>query len=553
MFFVFLGSVVFSHPVEATNFLSVSVTPNTAGDNAEYHIYGCLSEWDNVSLIDVHFQYNTTVLYDYAPLASVIVNNNIVASVQYIKNVDYSLDAIITLKNPLNKGDTIDILFKKEAGIVNQTIPAEHCYKLKLIFLNSKGEELGFLSSNPYEIVHSVIHNLTVSVKNPVAGSTTSYTISFYTGVGGDLEPISGEIRIIFPEGTIFTKNNYIDRAGVLVNGVKARVVLMDLNNYLLLRIYPAEPIKANSQVKIFISDTVGIANPSVSGRYVLSVATFAEPTPVQFSYDVYSSFPFSDLFVSCSSYLASSNVSIHIDFITLSTFSYNDYLYVAFPNFYIPSVILRGSVLVNGNVVEVHVFQDRIFIPVFNISSGSRISIEILDTAGIKLPNKSGEYIVSLWSGANKMQIGVNIYVAPVPMSRINVICNNFYPFSSNSLRFSFITGSDNIIFSNEEIIEIDFGSSFVLPDQLVPSAIKINNVPAYSVVKNGNNNSILVLVPIDINPLSNVVVDISKSFGIKNSDIVDKFFVKFSILWPANKIESDIIEIKESEVANW
>jgi len=164
---------------------NVEVAPNNAGSVGEYKIYGSYSEHDKIETLKVYFRADTNFRSPSAPSGSVIVNNIPVLGVQFKKaEGGSSMEATLHLSQVINKGDQVEILFKKEAGIVNPTIPAV-CYKARVVLINHLGVEVEAVLSYTYRITSSVVQSVTATADPAVKGMEAEYTVNFATVIIG--------------------------------------------------------------------------------------------------------------------------------------------------------------------------------------------------------------------------------------------------------------------------------------------------------------------------------------------------------------------------------
>ncbi len=249
--------------------LTVSAVPSSQKMNAEYTIQfktskttGMLTH--NTSKINIRFA-DAFVMPSFIKPGAITVNGTSCVNVT-ISN------STITLITPVDIPDDtlVTVVIKKDFGIINPDSVGSY-----EIFVNTSADAV-YVSTN-IPITPSTISKPQVTLSNTSAGQVSSYTISFSTGISGNLLPGIDRINVILPVGT--TIPSTIPSSSILVNGVPT--TLVEISGTTLTITVPVE-IKADSVVNLSISETAGLRNPVQAGNYKLYIFTTKEQTSIE-------------------------------------------------------------------------------------------------------------------------------------------------------------------------------------------------------------------------------------------------------------------------------
>ena len=524
---------------------NVEVTPYNAGSNAEYHIYGSYSEYNKVNTLKIYFRSDTSFSGLSAPYGSVLVNNVPALGAQFRKvEDDGSVEATVHLAQYLNSGDKIDILFKKEAGIINPIIPAT-CYKIRVVLLNYLGVEVGTILSNNYRITASAVQAVSVKVDPPVKGMKAQYTVSFVTGSRGALNSTSGEIRVKFPMGT--TIPSTLSKSHVLINNAAAKSIYRDNYDPSVLRIYAPFDISLNYPVTIVFDKDFGITNPMMAGLKTISVSTFAEPDWVESApYEIFEP-QVKNLNINFSNTTVGTFPTIDISFLTSSTgyINSNGKIYIQFPyDFYVPTVSNLEGVLVNGEPAQALSSSNIVSI---NVSSQilqlSTVEITIPDGVGIRNPLKTGDYVINVWTDSDAFKTPFTVNITQSFLTNVKLEAQYSGVSSVNSFNVSFVTGPVYTLSKDIDKILVKFNEGFTLPDTIDQNLITVNGTAANNVTK--DVYTLYITSPVDITPGSAVNVEIPESFGIRNPSVPGEYGIRVSTSKEPTEVESNKIVI--------
>jgi hypothetical protein len=524
---------------------SVEVAPNNAGSVGEYRIYGSYSDYDKVKTLKVYFRANTDFKSPSAPSGSVLVNNIPVVGVQFRKVDDSSIEAILSLSQTINTGDKIEILFKKEAGVVNPTIPAV-CYKVRVVLVNHIGVEVEAVLSYKYRITSSAVQGVTVAVDPAVKGMKAEYTVNFTTGVRGNLKN-SDDIKVKFPEGTILP--TFLYKTHILINGREASSVYRDTEDTYVLRVFTPVDIPVNYPVTLVFEKEFGISNTAQTGSKTIMVSTKVEPDWVE-------SAPFNiappgiqNLNINLGSDIITMDSSIHIDFVTspVGSLIKGKNIYINFPNgFTLPGSIDSSFVTVNGKNAEAEVAGRQIIIHApENIASNADVIIGISDEARIANPASFGDYVIEVHTDSDTYTVAATVSITQSSVQ--NVVLDALYSGTGtkNEFNITFATGTAGELMGGVDYIKVDFGNAFELPETISEGTVFINDIPVSNISL--DVYSVIATVPagIGIGGNSEVKVRITADFGIKNPQEIGNYVLKVSTSKETAARESNALTI--------
>jgi len=261
-----------------SHWFTVKVSPPNAGQEAAYHMYGGVSDYDGIDSMIMYLEW-TDHLYDRPSPKTVTVNGVEVLSVSMEGVPDKTtnrtnLKIIILLKQTISKNDSIDIKISRDAGIINPSEPRP-CYQISTYLLRN-GVQIGTIGSDQYTITQSVISTPEVAVEPAIKGMNAEYTISFTTGVNGSLQERADDIRIKFPNGTKLPSSLFARY--IKINGVQCTGgVYRDSSDSNVIIVYTPVEIKAKTLVTVSIGKGFGLINTSDVGMQTLYVSTYRE------------------------------------------------------------------------------------------------------------------------------------------------------------------------------------------------------------------------------------------------------------------------------------
>ena len=541
VFLALNGLVVPNEIVKAAPLLYVEVNPNNAGSVGEYRIYGSYSEYSNIFFLDVYFSEFSSFRLPQIPDGSVLVNSSYIQSGYFSRDTKGRVMAKLNLQKAINKGENVEIIFKKEAGLINPYVPAA-CYKVEVVLLNNANVEVGSLLSNNYRIDSSCVQNLVVKVTPPVRNLPAEYSLSFFTGVMGNIRARKDEIRVEFPEGT---KIPSLSEEEIMVNNNNPFAVYKSGENQL--RIYTTFDIPANSKVEVVFKKELGIITYS-SGIKVIKVSTSVEPDWVESEpYEIFEP-EIQNLLITLEPNSVALNPEINIFFKTspVGLLIKGSKIYVEFPQgFTLPYDVDSKNVFVNGistlatisgNVFEI-ISQD-------DIKPLSDVEVKIPKDFGITNPALFGDYYINVWTDSDSFKSSSKVYIKKSTVSEVllSPLYSGFN--SANEFNISFKTGPVYTLEGANDRIVIKFDEGFTLPDAPAQNLITVNGMASTNVVEDVYS-IYYITTPVDIQPGSLVEVKIPETFGIKNPVNLGEYGVKVSTTKEAEEVESNKIKI--------
>lgn len=545
MLFVFLIFPLRSSAITVAPLFEIEVNPINAGSVAEYRIYGSYSEYNKIKTLKVYFRADTNFKNPGAPSGSVLVNGVSVLGTQFRKiESDGSVEATLYLSQYINSGDKIEILFKKNAGVVNPITPAT-CYKLRVALINYNGVEVETILSNSYRITSSAVQSLTVNVDPAIRGMKAEYVVSFATGARGALNANSGGIKVKFPEGTMFP--SFLFKTNVLINGQQVSALYRDTEDPNVVRIFASFDIPANFPVTLVFKKELGLSNPLQTGLKKILVSTDPEPDWVESEpYEIFEP-EIQDLSISLSPDSIALHPEINMNFKTspVGFLSKGEKIYIEFlQGFQIPSAINSDFVFTNGQNTEAFSMGNIVeIVSPQNITPLSQVEVKILKEIDITNPSSSGDYMINVWTDADsfKSPFTVNIkesFVLDVHLEALYSGLNTV-----NAFKVSFKTGPVYALNKDIDRIKIIFDENFVYPDDPPQNLITVNGTVSQNFVI--EVHSLYITTPLDIQPGSLVEVEIPETFGIKNPANLGEYGVRVSTSKEVQEVESNKIKI--------
>jgi len=529
-----------------SHWFEVEVTPSNAGVNAAYHIYNGVSDYDNITTLEIYLQW-TSFTFAHPDPKTVTVNGSPAISVLMQAVPDRStsrenLKITVVLSKRINKNDTIDIKISKKAGIINPVDPRP-CYSVA-VYLLSGNVQKGYIGSDQYAITQSAVTHVNVKVNPAIKGMKAEYDINFFTGVNGTLKK-GDDIRIKFPEGTVLPANPYSQY--VLVNGKQASGVYRDSENPPVLRIYSPESISSSSPVGIVIKKSFGLYNTNSDGTYKLYVSTYKEPDWMESNEFKIASPQVQNLSVKLSSDVALEKTGMEIDFTTspVGVLSKGDKIYIDFYGaFTVPASIASSDILVNNKQVSSSVNGSTLIITVPDlIGSNSSIAVKIPESSGIINPANPGKYKISVKTTSDETLSYFTVEIKPSVVKNVEFSAGLSGVSAISSYKINFETGSLGALKAGTGQIFVKFDKGFVLPQTIPVSAVLVNSTSANNVSIDGN--TVVITVPADIDAKSKVSVEFTEEAGIKNPDKEGKYSVSVYTSSEKTPVQSNEVSI--------
>lgn len=528
------------------NSFTVAITPNNAGKIAEYHLYGIIAV-DSIDEIILKFRKDATFTFAHPMTESILVNEKAVSKVSIGSDEYYGVICRITLSEKLEKGEKIDILIKKEAGIRNPVSPGV-CYKVVMQGI-LKSYIVFELESDKYIISVSSVDDVNVKVNPPTKGFNAGYNIRFITGVLGKM--FSGDdgdsIFISFAEGTYVPQITKSSLRYVKINGYRVFDNSVKKVNSRTLEIAVNGDISPLSNVEIEISEEFGIINPKIAGKKTILVSTTAEPTFVESEpFEIFEP-EIQNLSVSLVPDSIATEPEINISFKTspVGHLLRGDKIYMEFPRgFYLEGINPSGGSFVNGKEADAFVQGNTLqIVAPEDILSSTVVEIKISESPHIKNPIIAGDYVVNVWTDSDSSRSPFSVSIKESFVSEVHLEALYSGSNSVNEFMIFFKNGPVYTLAQNVDSIILKFDDGFVLPDVPSQNLITVNGKVAPTVSR--EVYALYITTPLDILPLSTVEVKIPEEFGIKNPGELGEYGVKVSTSREPTEIESNKLKI--------
>jgi hypothetical protein len=522
----------------------IEVTPDNSGKDAQYRIYGSICEYSNVKALKLYFRADTGFHFSWVSSGTVLVNGISAIGASFKKLPDGTVEVTINLSRYLNEGDPLEILFKEEAGLINPITPAT-CYFMRIVFVDSKGVELGTASSERYRIGLSAVSNSSVTIEPQVRGVNAEYSVFFITGVKGSLKANLEEIRIKFPPGTIFP--SLLVSSKVLINGKLSSTIYRDSEDPYVMRVFSSFDIPARTPVGVLFKKEFGIKNTLTPGTYKIFVSTYTEPDWDESDPFVIVEPQVKDLLIKISKDTILAYTSMIINFKTsqIGFLEKSNKIYVSFPvEFEVPLTFPDSAITVNGTNAYAEELSNTVIItsPI-SILNNDDVEIVINEEAKIKNPLKTGEYTINLHTDTDTSKSQFAITIKESTIQNVNTQLLYSGTGTVNSFNISFVTGPAYTLIRSVDFVKIEFPEGFEIPENIPLSAVLVDDTNPTSIIKEGN--ILLTFVPFDIPSNSTVTVKISEEAQVKNPVNTGIYSLKVSTSKEITSVESSPINI--------
>ena len=538
-----LSSQFYFAKVSAISNLSwfdVTVSPSAAGENTEFLLSGGISEYDGIDSLRIQFQWDTTFQSANVFFGSIIVNG-VRAKAAYFAKLDKDITLTVILGKTINRGEKIDILIRKEAGLINPSTP-RICFAVKVTLMSRNIEEQ-YLGSSQYEITQSIVTIKEVNVEPPLKGSNAEYFIQFITGINGRIKAQTEEIRVRFPEGTSIGTNNL--QENLLINNMQPAAVYKDPDGTI--RIYSNTEIKAKTFVSLYFKKGFGIINPKIAGNKTLKISTYIEPDWVESpSYEIVEP-EIKDLEVEIDKNYIGAESTIGINFKTSAVgfIPKGGKIFVEFSDdFKLPMFLDPGVVKVNETEVSANISGRTVeIIASDSIYQNSEVSIFVSEKAKIENPQIPSNYSITVYTDSDPFRKSVFVEILPSKIDDLNFKAVFSGINTANEFYITFRTGPVYTLNKDIDRIKITFDENFVYPDDPPQNLITVDGTISQNFVI--EVHSLYITTPHDIQPGSLVEVEIPETFGIKNPANLGEYGVRVSTSKEVQEVESNKIKI--------
>ncbi len=410
-------------------------------------------------------------------------------------------------------GSEVVVMIKKEAMIKNPSSPGDYGF---LIGVSNE--------ANPISVSVNIkqgISKLKVIVQPDTSNSFAMYLVDFYTSQNGSLSGANGDyIALVFPKNVIFTKSS-INPSDIAVNGMPAKSVSVSGSNMTIV-LNESLNIPASSFVSVQISANCGIRNPSVPGKYFISVLTNKDPFLVNTVYTIKGT-SVKGLSVLLNPRIQNAISEVKITFVTSSNGNLEknkDKIFISFPSgFALPKSPDFSSITVNGEEVRNGSLKDGLLtILVPNDIPAGAVNVVISKKFGLKNPSNKGEYVISVYTSKDLTPVSSSVDIEPSHITAPLVELSNYGAGMVSSYSIVFYTGAGGSLTKNKDTVTIVFPQGTMLPGYPgFKNAVKVNDIPITSNVS-VSGEDLTVPVPADVPANGKVSIEIDKSAGIVN-----------------------------------
>jgi hypothetical protein len=380
------------------------------------------------------------------------------------------------------------------------------------------------------------------------------YQITGRTGNGNTvLDANTDSIIVVFNGSTTVPAS--IDPSLITVNSTQVNVV--DISGQRLAILTPVTIARNGGIFVVNIDVNADIRNPSTAGSYTLEVATSKETTLVTSpTYSIFQSIstvtaaavsPNPSVEGAAASYTIGFDVGAG-GFLTASQST----ITIVFPSeTYVPDGALSG-ITVNGTSASATADNDTVFItsPVDVDNSGSVEVIFAIGT-GIENPSSSGSYTLAVKTSSENTLVNSDSYsISPADQLSISAITTK--PDTVNeggAFEFDFVTGSSGGLTANVDTIVVIFQQNTFLPASISTSNITVSsggfsdNAASVIVKKDvaTDDDSVLVVTPINIGNSESVTLQFSSSAGYLNPSVAGNYTLKLRTSQDVTAVESN------------
>ena len=399
------------------------------------------------------------------------------------------------------------------------------------------------------------VQNVTVRVEPEIAGEVATYYVSFTTDDCGMLE--SGDnIYIAFPYGTIFPRS-YVCST-LTVNGMPASYTTTTQDDIpiMVITVPSGFPLTTSFYIRI-----CKVINPRGGACYMLAVATDKQP-----QWALSNSFAIRGGVITAPIVKVDPNVvgefaAYEIKFTTSSSgrmsSCYGGYIQVEFPfGTKVPAEIDKEDILINGmyctstepviNGRTVKVF------PGMTIMDEAEVTILFTLEAKIQNPDTPGDYELTIWTSSDSVHVDSRPYkINSSVITDLKVEVDKPYINTVSAYTISFTTGLVGRMKING-VITIYFPTSIKLPAFSRPGDIRVNGTLTSKAAIIEGNYTLKIQTPVDIEPKSSVVIEISEAFGIINPPDPRKYKLEVHTAKEGTNVESNEFLISPSVIGD-
>ncbi len=293
----------------------------------------------------------------------------------------------------------------------------------------------------------AAVSGITVKVTPTDRDAYGEYKITFT--INKELKAGYDSIYLQFPqESTIpCTSCAYAHCTGCFkINGVNAAGAgpVEDTNKAMYLRVPTAFP--AGTKIEILISQSAAFQNPSVPGKYTVTVWTSQEPEKVVSGEFETTSTKIENLRVSVDPEFTNTKTKISINFTTgrLGNIQNGNHIYVKFPDdFTLPQIIRKEFITVNTDIpTEVKIDGKILSLKIASSIGNYRdVTINIYSSFGVLNPPKKGTYNLTTWTDSEIEHVTTSVEIKEKDFVRTLLQTSPIEPDGNNGFFKSYVT----------------------------------------------------------------------------------------------------------------
>lgn len=519
---------------------AVEVSPKKTGAVAQYtlgfYVSGSGALTGGRDEITIYFPEGTVIPAAFSRdlrADSIIINGYSVDS-RYVYASEERL--IVTLPPEVNvRGyGYVGVIIAQSTGIELPRKAGNH-------YLEVETTRDGRASTNSFTIEGSSISRLDLTASPAAVDQFAAFEFSFRTGSAGALVPEEDAIYIEFDSEISLPRS--IAGGDVEVDGIKVQpggVTVEEKTKTVKIVVPPETKIGGRNTVEVKFDSRAGIRNPRKAGTYRVNVYTSKDSESVGESYRVGMSLL--SPVVSVSPNQAGEKSQYSIGFTTSANGSLQagkDYLYLEFPSdTYIPNGISTSYVTVNGfkaQAVDSSRSKRTVTIKVpygITIGDATYVSIVFKAEAGIKNPDKGGEYRLEVSTSADSSMVKSKAYTvvgkkedetsdgtgssAEDEDEKLKVVLSAYGTGKYASVKVSFQADAFGTLSRGDKIYFL-FPSNFTVPGSIKPEEVKVNGLITEGLERMGQ--ALVVTLPggFDLINKEKIEISINPGVGIK------------------------------------
>jgi len=500
----------------ALSVLNITASPDTISTQASYTIHlqsgATYSAGDHLYVqFPTYFTVPVSINPSYVKIANTACTAVSVSGQTVNITFPYISPSIIV-------STTFDVTFNYNAGIVNPASPG--IYQID-VWTNKEIVQLGSVSIGMGGGGGSTVTGLTAYVSPADSGKAADYLLIFNVSNNGALVSSGDYVDVYFPAGTTLPSDPDASKVrmktfqctNVSVNGLRARVYV------------PASLglVAPGAQCNIEFTEAFGIKNPEQPGSYNLQVVTSKDTGLVTSNTYTVVGTSITNLSVTVNPTAQNTVAEYRIIFNTSTSGTLSsgaDEIDVIFPNeVMLPTSVIPGAITVNGTPctnVEKKAGNKLVITAPVNVSLSTQVTVIISASFGIKNPEATGTYELSVYTSMDTSMVKENFTITTSQITQPTVQLSATSAGQVSSYTISFATSTSGALSGGIDKINVIFPVGTTVPLTIPISTVTVNNIPTTYVTVYGT--TVTITVPLTIPANSSVTVILSEDVGIKN-----------------------------------